>query len=334
MAIGSGLAASIGFAAESTYGTYVAPTRFLEFNKEDLKKTKTTVQGGGLAAGRYAQLGSRRVLALAAGEGGITCDVPNKKFGLLIAHLLGSTATPVQQAATTAFLQTHELGDNAGMYLTCQKGVPDTGGTVRPYSFVGGKVTGATFSCALNGMLMADLDFDFKDVSEAESLAAPSYTTGTAPFHGGQMVVKVGTYGAEAEITGIKKTTVKFERPMADSRYYAQSTGFPATKLEPIMNDYIKITGSLDADYVTKADLADRFASDSSTSLVIEWIGPTIETTYKETFRIRLPLVFLNGETPTVDGPDIVSNSFPFVAQHDGTNAPITIEYQSTDTSI
>jgi hypothetical protein len=75
MAIGSGLAASIGVAAESTYGTYVAPTRFLEFTKEDLKKTKTTIQGGGLAAGRFAKLGSRRVLATVGGTGSIEMDV-------------------------------------------------------------------------------------------------------------------------------------------------------------------------------------------------------------------------------------------------------------------
>jgi hypothetical protein len=334
MAIGSGLAASIGVAAESTYGTYVAPTRFLEFTKEDLKKTKTTIQGGGLAAGRFAKLGSRRVLATVGGTGSIEMDVTNKGFGLLIAHLLGSSATPVQQAATAAYLQTHNLGDNFGKYLTVQKGVPDTGGTVRPYSFLGGKITEATFKCDVMGHLTSDFEFDFKDVSEAQGLAAPSYTAGLSPFHGGQMAVKIGTFGAEASITGVKKVEVKIERSLNTKRYYASSAGFPATKSEPIMDDYISVSGTLETDYVTKADLADRFAADSSTSLIIEWIGPTIASTYKETFRIKVPLIFIDSDTPAVDGPDIVSTGYDFTGQSDGTNSVVTIEYMSTDTTV
>lgn len=334
MAIGSGLAASIGFAEESTYGTYVAPTRFVEFTKEDLKKGKTILQGGGLAAGRYAQLGSRRVVSTVHGSGSYTGDVPNKKFGLIIAHLLGSTATPVQQGAGPAYLQTHELGDNAGMSLTCQKGVPDTTGTVRPYSFLGGKITGAEFSCDVSGLLEANVDFDFRDVSEAEALAAPSYAAGTAPFHGGQMAVKLGSYGSETAIDGVKKVSVKVERSLATDRYYANSGSTPAIKSEPITNDYIKISGSITADYANKAQLADLAAADTSTALLVEWVGPLIAATYYETFRIKLPLIFLNGDTPTVDGPDLVGGSYDYVVQDDGTNPPITIEYISTDTTV
>ena len=89
MAIASGLAAQIGVAAESTYGTYVAPTRFLEYNKADLKAKKNVVQGGGLAAGQVAQLGSRRVVTSVSVEGGFELEVANKGMGLLLAHLLG-----------------------------------------------------------------------------------------------------------------------------------------------------------------------------------------------------------------------------------------------------
>lgn len=334
MAIGSGLAASLGVAEESTYGTYVAPTRFLEFTKEDFKKGKTILQGGGLAAGRYAQLGSRRVVSTTDGSGSYTGDVPNKGFGLLIAHLLGSSATPVQQGATAAYLQTHDLGDNFGKSLTVQKGVPDTTGTVRPYSFLGGKITQAEFSCDVSGLLVANLDFDFRAVSEAETLAAASYTAGTAPFHGGQMGVKIGTYGAEAAITGVTKVSVKVERPLATDRYYANSGSLPAVKGEPIMDNYIKISGSIEADFTDKTSLADRVASDSSTSVIFEWIGPTIAAANKETFRIKLPLVFLDGDTPTVDGPGIVNVGYDFTVQDDGTHPPITIEYISTDASV
>lgn len=331
MAIGSGLAASIGFAAESTYGTYVAPTRFLEYIKADLKKKKNVVQGGGLAAGRIAQLGSRRVVTSESVEGGFELEVANKGMGLLLAHLLGSSATPVQQGATAAYLQAHTVDDNIGKSLTIQHGVPDLTGTVRPFTFKGCKLSGAEFSCKVGELLTMSLDVDGRQASEVETLVAASLATGVAPFHWAQMSVKLGTFGAEAAVSGVKGFSVKFDRGMASERFYAGAGGL---KAEPIMNDFLKVSGSIEVDLVNKADFADRFAADSATSLVIEFVGPLIASTYYQTFRIKLPMVFFDGDTPTVDGPDVTSGGYPFVAQLDGTNPLVSIDYISTDTTL
>ena len=332
MAIASGLAAQIGVAAESTYGTYVAPTRFVEYNKADLKKKKNVVQGGGLAAGRIAQLGSRRVVTSESVEGGFELEVANKGMGLLLAHLLGSSATPVQQGATAAYLQAHTVGDNIGKSLTIQHGVPDLTGTVRPYTFMGCKLSGAELSCKVDELLTMSLDIDGRQASEVETLVAASLATGVAPFHWAQMSVKLGTFGAEAAVSGVKGFSVKFDRGMASERFYAGAA--PYLKAEPVMNDWLKVSGSLDVDLVDKADFADRFAADSATSLVIEFVGPLIASTYYQTFRIKVPMVFFDGDTPTVDGPDVTSGGYPFVAQLDGTNPLVSIDYISTDTTL
>ena len=331
MAIGSGLAAQIGFAAESTYGTYVAPTRFLEFNKADLKKVKNTVQGGGLAAGRFAQLGSRRVVTSEGAAGSVEMEVINKGFGLLLAHLLGSSATAVQQGGSTAYLQAHTLGDNFGKSLTTQVGVPSRIGTVHPYTYKGCKLTGAEFSCKVDELLTASFDVDGRQTSEVESLATASLTSGVAPFHFAQMKVKLGTYGSEASVSGVKGFSLKFERGMATDGFYAAAAGL---KAEPVMNEFVKVSGSFDVDLVNKADFADRFASDSSTSLVIEFVGPLIASTYYQTFRIKVPMIFFDGDTPTVEGPDVVSGGYSFVGQYDGTNSLIAVDYISTDTTL
>jgi len=334
MSIGSGLAGSFGYAAESTYGTYVAPTKFLEFDKESFSKKKTIVQGGGLAGGRGVQLGSRRVVSVVEGNGSIDLEVANKGMGLLFQNLLGGTPTVVQQATTAAWLQTHTLGDNVGKSLTCQVGVPDTTGTIRPYSFLGGKVLSAAFSCGVKGILNSTWEFDFQNVSEIQVLAAPSYATGLAPFHGGQLAVKIGTFGSEAAITGVTKVDVKFERPQNTDRFYANAAGAPGTKSEPLWSDFFKISGSLEQDFTDKTSLADKFAADTSTSLILEWVGPTIASTFKETFRIKLPMTFFDSGTPDVSDTDITNTKYAFTAQYDGTNSAATIEYMSTDTTV
>lgn len=331
MAVGSGLGSSLGVAAESVYGTYVAPTRFVEFSKEDFKKIKNTIQGGGLAAGRLVQLGSRRVVTDEAAEGSLELDVPNKGFGLLLQHVMGATATVVQQGGTPAYLQTHTFADNVGKSLSIQKGVPDTGGVVRPFTFRGGKVKALELSCAKGGHLMSKIDFDFQRASEVEVLAAPSMPIGMSNWSFAQMAVKIGAFGAEASVSGIKKFQLNIERGMNTERIYAGGLGF---KEEPIMNAFAKITGSIESDFKDKTILADRFASDANFSMIWEFTGPVISGAFNYLFRVKLPMTFLDGDTPGVDGPDIINGTFPFVVQSDGTNQICTIEYQSIDTAV
>lgn len=328
MGIGSGLGGQIGFVNESTYGTFVAPTKFLEFTKESLVLRKQTAQSGGVAAGRLLPLSSRRVLTTQDGGGSIDFEVTNKLMGLLLQALMGTTVTPVQQGVTTAYLQTHILVDVAGKSLTIQKGVPLTTGTVTDKSFVGCKIVSAEFSCETSGMLMCTLEIDSKQCDETQTLAVASYPS-VSPFHFGQMAVKTGTYASEAALDGIRKVSVKIERPQATDRYYAGQAGL---KKEPISNDLVKITGSIDRDYVdTTTD--DLHTSDAATSFVWEFIGPIIASTYAETFRLTLPAIKFDDAPPTVDGFGIVKPTLNFTGLYDGTNLP-KIEYLSAETTL
>ncbi|GKQ34594.1 phage tail tube protein [Streptomyces sp. A012304] len=328
MAIGSGLGAQLGIAAESTYGTFVAPTKFIEFTKESLALKKTTAQSAGIAAGRLLPLSARRVLTRREGSGSIDLEVTNKSMGLLIQALMGTSVTPVQQGATAAYLQTHTLASVAGKSLTIQKGVPLTTGTVTDKSFVGCKVTAAEFSCGVGEMLTASFEVDAKDVDEAQTLAAASYPS-MSPFHFGQMAVKTGSFGSETAHDGIRKMSCKIERPQDLERFYAGQAGL---KKEPIENDQVKISGTIETDYVATT-LDDLYTSDGATSLVWEFVGPLIASTFFETFRITLPAIRLDEGPPVVDGFGVVKPTFNYVGLYDGTNQP-KIEYISTDTAL
>ncbi|MEV8548315.1 phage tail tube protein [Streptomyces glaucescens] len=328
MAIGSGLGAQLGIAAESSYGTFVAPTKFIEFTSESLQLKKTTAQSAGIAAGRLLALSSRRVVTRREVGGSISLEVTNKSMGLLLQALMGATVSPVQQATTTAYLQTHTLASVAGKSLTMQMGIPLTTGTVTDKSFVGCRVVSGEFSCGVGEMLTATYEIDGRTVDEGQTLAAASYSN-MSPFHFGQMAVKAGGYGAETALDGIRKMTCKIERPQDVERFYANQS---ALKSEPIENDQVKITGSLETDYVATT-LDDLHTSDGATSLVWEFVGPNIESTYFETFRITLPAVKLDEGPPTVDGFGVIQPTWNYTALYDGTNQP-KIEYISTDTAL
>jgi hypothetical protein len=294
MAIGSGLGAQVVIGAETTYGTYVAPS------------VVTTADAGGP----------------------LELEVTNKAMGLLLQALMGTTVTPVQQGVTTAYLQTHTLADTAGKSLVIQKGVPLTTGTVTDKTFLGCKILSAEFSCEVGQMLTVSFEIDAKDCDETQTLVVASYPV-MSPFHFGQMSLKAGTYGAETALDGVRKVSVKIERAQATDRYYAGQAG---RKKEPITNDKVKLTGTIEADYVATT-LDDLHTSDAATSFVWEFIGPIIASTYPETFRITLPAIKLDGEPPTVDGPAVVKPSYSFTGLYDGTN-PTKIEYISTDVTL
>ncbi|MFD9306137.1 phage tail tube protein [Streptomyces sp. NPDC060048] len=328
MAIGSGLGGQLGIVAESTYGTFVAPTRFLEFSKESLVLKKRTEQSAGVAAGRLLALSDRRVLTQQEVTGSIDLEVTSSGMGLFLQALMGTTVTPVQQGATAAYLQTHTLADSFGKNLTIQKGVPLTTGTVTDKTFLGCKVVGAEFSCEAGGMLMSSWQIDGRTCDEAQTLAAATYPV-RAPFHFAQLAVKTGTFASETAHDGVRKVNVKIERPMATDRYYAGQAGL---KKEPIANGLVKITGSLEMDYVSTT-LDDLHTSDGATSLVLEWVGPLIASTFYQTFRITLPAIKIDEAPPNIEGFEVVKPTYQFTALYDGTNQPV-ITYISVDTAV
>lgn len=330
MAIGSGLGASFGVIAEAVFDTFLAPTRFYQGKTFGVKKTQNVQPLTGVAAGRLAPLDE--VVTTTGTTGSLTVEVLRKDFGLLFAHIMGSSTAPVQQGATAAYLQTHAAGDNFGKSLTIQAGVPSTLGTVAAYTSSGTKITKATFSCAVDGLLELALEFDGRTFSDAQTLATASYTASNAPFHFAELGVRMGTFGSEAAVTGVKGVTVDIVRPMKVDRYYAGGLG---KKSEQITNGFLEITGTLEVDNVTKADFVDRFTGHTSTSLVIEWMGTTaIASTFYPEVGIRMPKVYFGGDVPDVNGPDVVSASVPFTAFVDATNGLASLRYMSTDIAV
>jgi hypothetical protein len=330
--VGSGLGGQFGIAAETSYGLYAPPAKFLEIRSTDLKKIKNTVQGGGLAAGRPAQLGARRKVTTTAAAGGVTLEVTNKLMGLFFQALMGGTVAPVQQGATAAYLQTHPLTvDSAGKSLTMQVGVPLTDATTAAMTYKGCKILSVEFTCDRDGELMANVQIDARELDETQTLAVAAFTSGVVPLPWNISTLKLGTYGAEAAVDFVNSVSVKIERSMKTDRFYVGNGG---KKSEPITNDWVKVSGTFNADFGSKATFADRFSSDTPVSMVWEFIGPIIAGAFPETFRIKTPMLFLDGDTPTLDGADVTTTAFPWVAQLDGTNPLSTIEYISTDPAL
>lgn len=326
-----GVLGQVGQKAEATYGTYVAPDRFYEARSGAPKLRENRAQGGGIAGGRVGYLGTRYQRTHTDGEATISLEAVNKSLGLLLAQAVGSVAAPVQQSATPAWLQTHVPTFNV-QSSTVQFGVPDVDDTtVRPYTATGAVITELAGQCNIDEQLVLTPTFDAQQIVESQTLVAQSLLTGLVPYHFGMLAVRVGTFGAEVAAGGVKGVSFSIKRPMKVDRFYAGATN---AKKIPVCNGQPDVGGSLDADYIDKTVFADRWASGAAMSIVYEWTGANIASTFFETLRLTFPACYLTGDTPGIAGEDVVSGSFPWVAKSDGVNPVVKIEYMSVDTAI
>ena len=333
MAVGSGLGSQLGFSVESTWGTRVAPTKFPRVKSASLTRAETRQQGEGLQSGVLGALGAHFVETAEAGTGSFAIDVTPVGIGLLLQALTGGVSTCVQQAATTAWLQTHTLGGDLKA-LTVQAGVPYRGGTVYCEELTGTKITSAEFSCDAAGILGATFNLDAKKWDNTQTLAAASYVAQPAlpVFTGKHMAVKLGTFGAEAAVGGVRSNSLTWTNPLDTEDYTAGGSGL---KAEQVRNGLVTITGTTSVDWTTgtKTAFEDPRVANTLPSMVWEFVGPIIASTHAWALRFTLPGVSITGESPSVGGPGEITVDYGWDWKFDGTNLPV-VTLMSTDTAL
>lgn len=329
MAIGAGIGAQLGIATESVVGTAVAVSRFYEFNSENIQYRKKTVDGMGLRAGGLLSRAQRRVVTTFDGGGDFEIDLPTRGLGLLLSHAMGSVPSPVT-VASGVYSYTFTLGDLFGRSLTCQVGAPQYGGTVTPKTLSGAKV--ASFELSVGNGEIAKGKFTIDGAgftssgSGANALATASYPLQGSVFNFAQGAITVdGT-----TVSNIKDFSVMVDNTLKVDRYNFNGIG---SKSEQTLNGFRKVSGKVTAEF-TDTTLYNKFLTDSSAALVLTFTGATIASTYKETLTITIPGVKFDSDTPNVSGPGVIDLDMSFTAYDDGTNAPVTVFYQSADAAL
>jgi hypothetical protein len=316
---------------ESTYGTAATMGRHLPITAFEIQRGREVQPVWGMAAGRSGPIDE--VVTTFGGSVKLTMQAHNRGLGMLLRQIFGGTVTPVQQAATTAYKQSLTVTDNYGRMLSIQGNLPNTAGTASPFTALGCKLTSAELTCSKGAVAMWTFEFDAQTISEATGQTTPSYTASVLPFRWSQEAVKMhSTFGSEAAVDGVTGFSVKFERPMnQDESYYAGAAGL---KSQPVWNDHFNVTGTVEADFVTKTQWVDRSFAHTSTSLMFELIGPIIATVYPETLRFTMPKVKFEPAIPPVPDNGVLKSSVPFKGLLDTTNGHALCDYISLDTAV
>lgn len=325
MAYGAGVGASLGIVTETTFNTYAAVSRFYEFNSEDIKYNKNVQVGMGLRAGGVLPRSQRRVVTTSDASGSIKMDLATRGLGLILAHSTGTFASPTT-VTTGVYSYVFTLGDTSTTSMSVQVGVPQLGGTVTPKTVTGAKVNSFELGVSNGGIATGTFNLDAAGFTTAQSLATPSYSSAYNVFNFAQGAITVDG----SPVANIKDFTLSVENSLKTDRYNLGSSGL---KSQQIISGFRKISGTLTAEF-TDTTLLTKFLNDTTTALSLSFTGATIASTYKESLTITVSAVKFDGDVPAVAGPEAVEVSMSFQGYDNGTDAPLTITYQTADSAL
>ena len=325
MAIGSGIGSQLGIAAETTFNTNVTVTRFYEFTNENLKFNKKVAVGMGLRAGGQLPRSVRRVVTTTDVNGDFMLDLPTRGLGLLLSQAMGTSPTATT-TTTGVYSYSFTLGDVYGRSFSAQVGVPQYGGTVTPKTISGAKISSFELAVANGGIATGKFNVDAASMTTGISLATASYSTTGNLFNFSQGAITVDA----TPVANVKDFTLTVNNTLKVDRYNLGAAGI---KAEQPINGFRVITGKLTAEF-TDATLFNKYLTDSAAALVLTFTGATIALGAKELLTITIPAAKFDADTPNVAGPGVIDLAMTFTVYDDGTNAPLTIAYQTADSTL
>jgi hypothetical protein len=326
---GSGLDAQLGVGVESTYGTRVAPTTFLPFESESLSLEQSYIENQPLMAGVMVQPSGYHVSSTRAASGSVELLYHDRGMGKLLSLLTGgSPAITTPGGGTISRRQTFNIGTTSpvGKSVSLQVGRPDTSGIVRPFDYVGCKVTEATISIEAGEAASLSLSIDAQDEKTDQTLATPTFSAAARPYGFKNWAISI----AGSAHTRVRSLNITMPLNMEVGRYHLGNSGI---KDEPLVNAPSEISASATLEFASLADHA-RFRSESVVALVATATNALIEGAIYYDTTITIPAAKQISSSPNVAGPDLVTNDVEFKALWDGTNPPLTIVNTNTDTAL
>jgi len=306
----------IGFAEESTYGTRVAPTRFLDFVSDGIVRNETFRASAGLRKGQKVQWSGNQSAVNKGAAGPITFDLGLNGFSMILKHLFGKA--PVI-AGGPAYTHTFTLGDGLGLALTTQIGKPTPAGTVQPHDFLGCKIADGTISQALDAYTQLQLTVDANTDQTNQPLATASYPAAQELLHDGLLGITVNSTEFDPMTADFK-----IDRNLNMGRYFMRSS---TLKKEPLWQGLSPVSGNLQGEFLDWTTYT-LFTGNAIVPIVFTWTGST------GSLVVTMPACRLEGPKPVTSKSGILDAPTPFTVLYDRTNEPITAVYTTTDSAI
>jgi hypothetical protein len=243
--------------------------------------------------------------------------------------LHNNVVTPVQQASTTAYLQTHTLDTPINKSYSVQVQTPPvTSATLVPHDMLGVVFGGLTLSWDTDGVLSYQIPVVYQDLSLAQSLASFVAPNAYSLFSGTATANTI-TIGGSAQANIIGSGSIAINYNLREVNYL----GGGGLVAKPIESDKPTAEGSFSADFVDNAHVQ-RTLDNVVADVVVKFQHPTvIASTHYPYIEVTLPDCVFTTNRPTVSGPGPVEQGVTFTAAS-STNDPPVIKVMSTEVTL
>lgn len=354
--IPSGLGAQWCFVDEGTYGVSpsLSTAKFYAVDSDTMKLAKVTKDGTGLFQGSLAPRAARHVPLEYSATGQVVLDLPERNMQQHLFRMFGSygqTASALtQDGATGAYSSTHALGALAGHTFTMQAGRPAVDGTVVPFTYVGCKFSDWELNATLGEIVKLSLTIEGRNeiaLSWKDPLngSVPSLQAYTAPTAGsvfrwvGGSVLYGGTASTTSGVTSISAPTtaanitgpltLKVTRPLDLNRYAPDVAPF---RNEPLDNGLVQITGSFGVEWLSAGTYLAAHQNDTATAIQLKFTTVPIGSgSDVATFSLMVPNIRLTDAPVGVPGPQVLTQTIPWVGLDDGANNILQATYWTLD---
>lgn len=330
---------SIGIGKESTYGTPVTVTRWVEFlaDTDTLTYAPVRVDGEGLRYGGKVKRANRHVTVGVDASGGFGVELFSKGLGLLFESALGSGASTL--VSGTGYQQNFTLGGATPSPLTIQKGVVGSDGTTYPQTYTSAICKTVNIEANTDAIARATFDFDIRDMTTATAYTSPSYASGGSLFHFAQGAITIGgtvtppttntLASGGTSVTNVNAFTMTVDNGLSTPARKLSDAGL---KSRPIVG-MRTISGTVDVEYSDNV-LRDAIINDTELGMVLTFTSTEeVDTGVYAAFSIYLPSVRFNGDMPTATG-SLPTMSLNWEAYDDETNEPAMISIRTTDSAL
>lgn len=238
MSAPSGLAAQVIAKTESTYGVGPVVDRAIPIISEGIELTIENIDSESIYAGSAIQKSTQRAAGNRIPAGPINCELTDRSLGLLLLkHGLGTVDTsgggPYTHVGTIA------AGNLTGVGVAVQVGRPDTGGTVRPFTYVGGKVAKASLEAEAGAIAKANFDMVFRQEILHRTVADgvttnldPTVTSATAAFTQNDLFKPIAGTGIPANsYIGVVTSATSIELSSSNTAHVPANATASATGL-------------------------------------------------------------------------------------------------------
>lgn len=288
MAGPSGADGQVGFVSEVTPGTAVTVDQFVPFKSESIQNNITYLDTETVSARKVLRLTKSGANAI---SGDITTELANTTIATLLRHAFGDVDT----TGAGPYVHTFTPGDLTGEAMTVQVGRPATTSTVHPFTYAGCKVQSWQLSCSVDQIAELVLTLIGMSETTGTALATASYDADWEPFTFVEGSVSIG---------GTPVATVKsFSLTGTNAVEHRHRLG-SGNSLQPLEAGLRTYEGEIVTDFDALTHYA-LYTGNTETAVVLKFDNGT------DDLEVTLNVQF-TGETPTVDGFDMLEQSLPF----------------------